>query len=122
MAFGNSPLKGIIPKIMTSLYQKQKQNKIKLNLRIANRIILILIIIQGVFYMTGVNDLIVKGFKLQELKSNSGSLNDENRSLSIKTTSLKSYSNLASRVEDLRMVATGDIEYIKLNKGEVAIK
>ncbi len=107
---------------MTNIYQKQKQNKTWLNLKIANRIILILIIIQGVYYMAGINDLIVKGFKLQELRGKTGALNDENRTLSIKTTSLKSYNNLASRVESLDMVAVANIDYIKINRGDVAVK
>jgi acetolactate synthase regulatory subunit len=109
---------------MTRLYEKQNKNKKNkwFSIKILIRILLLLIIIEGVYYMASINDLVVKGFKLQELKTYSNNLANENRNINIQVTSLKSYNSLAKRIEELKMVSAIDIDYIKVNKGELAIK
>lgn len=109
---------------MTRLYEKQNKNKKNkwFSIKILIRILLLLIIIEGVYYMASINDLVVKGFKLQELKTYSNNLANENRNINIQVTSLKSYNSLAKRIEELKMVYAVDIDYIKVNKGELAIK
>lgn len=87
-----------------------------------NRILLFLIIIGGIYYMASVNDLVVKGFKLQELKTCSNNLINENKNINIQVMSLKSYNSLIERVEKLNMVSAADIDYIRVNKGGLAIK
>lgn len=109
---------------MTMLYTKQNKNKKNrwLSIKFINRILILLIIVEGIYYMASINDLIVKGFKLQELKTNSSNLANENRNTNIQITSLKSYNSLVERVEKLNMVRAADIDYIKVDKGELAIK
>ena len=78
-----------------------------------NFALLCCVIVGGLYYVAGINDLVVKGFKLQELKAKASSLSEENRVLSIQTTSLKSLNNLSARVASLDMVAVDNIDYIK---------
>ena len=99
------------------------KNKIKrFNLGIFNKILFALIIVCGVYYVTGTNDLSVKSFKLQELKSEISYLNNENNNLDSKKMSLSSYNSVNQRIAELDMVAAGDVEYITMGMGVVAVK
>lgn len=92
--------------------KERNKNKTKINLRLFNKILFIVILIGSVYYITGTNDLAVKGFKLQELKKQAMDLNNSNNELELKTMSLSSYNNLDERVRELSMVPTSDISYI----------
>jgi len=97
--------------------------KIKfLNLKIINKIIFLIIIIFGVFYLAGVNDLTVKGFKQGELREKNKQLSKENENMELTIMSLGSFSNINSRIKDLKMVATNNIDYIEVNATIVARK
>ena len=61
--------------------------------------------------------LVVKGFELQELKVKVSNLSEENRKASVETMALKSYGNLAKRIENLNMIAVDNIDYIKIDSG-----
>jgi len=92
---------------------KTKENKkLKFNLKIFNIFIFVLVLVSGVYYLVGINDLTIKGFKLQELKKEVSQLNDKNKELEIKVTYLESYNNLNERAQELKMVAVGEIDYI----------
>jgi hypothetical protein len=82
-----------------------------------NGLLVAIIIVGSLYYVTGINDLVVKGFTLQELKNKATLLSEENQSLNVKVASLKSYNNLAKRIEDLKMVAVDNIDYVKLDTG-----
>jgi len=97
--------------------------KIKIfTLKTFNKILFVFILVAGVYYFTGINDLTVKGFKLQETKKKVNSLNEENRVMAQKATGLESYSSLSERVKSLSMVAVGNIDYITAESGVVAKK
>lgn len=81
----------------------------------------LLIIICGVYYITSINDLSVKGFKLLEFKEKINRLNSENNKLELEAMSLESYSDLNQRVKRLNMVAVGEIDYI-VNAGAIVVK
>jgi hypothetical protein len=100
-----------------------KEKKIKIfTLKTFNKILFLFIIVAGVYYFTGINDLTVKGFKLQEVKQKINSLNEENKVMAQKATGLESYSNLSERVKTLNMVAVGSVDYITAESGVVAKK
>jgi lipoate-protein ligase A len=105
---------------MTNLPMANK-NKI-LNLKRFNQIIFVLIIVLGVYYVAGMNDLTVKGFKLQELKIGAGEATTEGAGLEQKIMSLKSNGDLNKRVGELNMVAVGNVEYISAISSVVAKK
>jgi cell division protein FtsL len=103
--------------------KKDKKNKrMKFNLKIFNQILFVLIIILGIYYVVGTNDLTVKGFKLQEFKVNLMEVGDENNNLELQMMSLGSYNNLSERIKKLDMVAVGHIEYISGVASAIAIK
>lgn len=93
-----------------------------LNLKNLNRLLLLIIIVGGIYYLIGINDLTVKGFKLYELKSRVNKLALENKDMELKITSLKSYNNLSERAKNISMVAVGDIDYITVIDEIVAKK
>lgn len=96
-----------------------KKTKI-FTLQIFNKVLFFFIVVAGVYYFTGINDLTVKGFKLQEAKQKINSLNEENKVMAQKMTTLESYSNLSERVKTLGMVAAGNVDYITAESGVVA--
>ena len=89
---------------------------------LVNKILVGLIIVSGVYYVIGVNDLSIKGFMLEDLKRQSESLAKENQDIEIKVMQLESYEHLAAKAQELKMVAVDKIEYITIVNGEVAKK
>jgi len=101
----------------------RKEKKIKIfTLKTFNKILFLFIIAAGVYYFTGINDLTVKGFKLEEVKQKINSLNEENKVIAQRVTALESYSNLSERVKALSMVAVGNVDYITAESGVMAKK
>jgi hypothetical protein len=92
------------------------------NLGVFNKILFLFIIIAGVYYFTGINDLTVKGFKLQEAKKKINTLNEENKIFAQKVTAMESYSSLSERAKALNMIAVGNVDYITAESGVVAKK
>jgi hypothetical protein len=108
--------------IITSKNILNRFKFIKINYSIFNKIIIFIIIIIGVYYVTGINDLTVKGFKLQELKQQANKLTEENKSYELETLTLKSYNSLTKKINDMKMVSLGtDVDYLVV-KGSVVAK
>ncbi len=93
-----------------------------LNIRNFNKLLGTLIIAIIVYYVTGINDLTVKGFKLQELKKRKTNLVEKNENMRLKTMSLESYNNLVSRAEKMNLVSVGGVDYISAMEDVVAKK
>lgn len=104
---------------ISGVYSQQIEKKQSgwFNLKVANGLLVLLIVAGSLYYVTGINDLVVKGFQLQELKAKVNSLAEENKKASVETTALKSYGNLAKRIQDLNMVAVDNVDYIKVDSG-----
>lgn len=100
----------------------EKGRKNLFNFRDLNKFLFIIIVAASVYYITGINDLTVKGFELQEEKGKINLLKGENAALELKVTGLESYNNLSERVKELKMVAAGEIDYITVQSGIVAKK
>jgi hypothetical protein len=99
---------------VSEFFKKIKQNPlISINFKFVNTFLFILIGAGLVYYVAGVNDLVVKGFLLQELKSSSVSLERENNNFNTYITSLKSYSSLSERVKKTDMIEIGRVDYIR---------
>jgi len=95
-----------------AMSSEKKNNKIKLSFKIINPILFSIIIICGAYYLVSTNNLSIKGLELQKLKTKINQLSSENDDLELRIMALKSYNNLSQRVEELNMVAVGEIEYI----------
>ena len=87
-----------------------------------NKSIFSLIIILGVYFVFGVNDLSIKGFVLQEVKNEVSRYEDQNRELELKVMELESYENLSKRAVELNMVKVGKVDYISVENGVVAVR
>jgi hypothetical protein len=101
-----------------------KGNKIRKEkcIKILNRMLAITIIATGIYYVTVANDLMAKGFELQDLKKEKQSLERVNERLNSRVTSLRSYSNLASRTSELNMVSADNIDYVTAGRSIMAKK
>jgi len=101
---------------------KTKMKNKKFTLKIFNKILLLLIIVSGVYYLACINDLSVKSFRIQELKQEISRLDNENNDFEVKVMSLNSYNDLNQKVNGLDMVAVGEIDYIVSGAGVVAVQ
>ena len=92
------------------------------NFRNFNKLLFIIIIILGVFYIAGANDLATKGFVLSDMKHQRNRITDENKKLELQVMALSSYGAISEKIADLKMVAVGEVDYLNLNNGIVAKK
>jgi hypothetical protein len=98
-----------------------KKNKYcRINIKAANAFLGLIIVAAGIYYLTSINDLVVKSFVLQDLKDRGVVLKEENLNLSNKVAAAKSYNELAKRVEKLGMVSTGNVDYLKIGNDSLA--
>ncbi|KKR91780.1 MAG: hypothetical protein UU95_C0003G0012 [Parcubacteria group bacterium GW2011_GWC2_42_12] len=93
-----------------------------LNLKIFNKILFAGMIVLGILYLAGTNDLAIQGFALSDLKEQRNRLAAENKKLELKAMALSSYNIISSKVDSLKMVAVGEIDYISAGSGIVAKK
>ena len=91
------------------------------SLKIFNKVLGFAIVALGIFYLAGANDLAIKGFVLNELKSQRDKLADENNKLELKAMALSSYGAVSQKVKSLKMVAAGSVAYIVVAEA-VAVK
>lgn len=87
-----------------------------------NKVLFAGLIVLGIFYVAGSNDLAIQGFALSDLKEQRNKLAEENKKLELKAMTLSSYSVISGKVEGLKMVAVGEIDYISAGSGIVAKK
>ncbi|MBU1991664.1 hypothetical protein KKC67_01460, partial [Patescibacteria group bacterium] len=85
-----------------------------------NLAILFIIIVSGVYYLIGTNDLTVKGFSQEKLREKNRQLAKENENLELSITSLSSYNNINSRIKNLKMVAVNNVDYLEVGVNVVA--
>lgn len=107
-------------------HQKNKKNRGEIKqeriCKSLNFLLVGLIMIVSGYYAATVNDLTVKGLKIQELKQEVNEKQERNRNLTVRASSLKSYQNLVKRTDDLDMTKAQEIEYIKVLRKTVAKK
>lgn len=101
--------------------QKSKKSKL-LNLKHLNKLLFGLIIVCGVYYVAGTNDLSIKGFELQKLEDSKQKLQKESELNELSIMQLSSYNNINERVKDLDMVAVGEVKYVSGASAVVAKK
>ena len=92
------------------------------NFELANKFIFCLIAVVGVYYVVSINDLAIKGFVLQELKTDAKVLQIENNQMELAVMELESYDSIEKRAKELSMVKVGKIDYITITGGSVAKK
>jgi len=91
-----------------------------LNLRNFNKFLFVALIVLGVSYIAGANGLAIRGYALSDLKEQRNKLAEENKKLELKAMTLSSYNTIGEKIENLKMVAVGSIDYINGGSGAVA--
>jgi hypothetical protein len=92
------------------------------NLKSFNKLLVCLIIILGVSYMACMNDLAIKGFILQDLKSKSKKLTSDNNNTELEIMKLQAYENIDAKAKEMKMVQVDKIDYINVLSSIVAKK
>ncbi|HNX11079.1 MAG TPA: hypothetical protein PKI61_02970 [bacterium] len=87
-----------------------------------NFLLLIAVVVGGAYYLVGMNNLVVKGFKLEELRHQVGVLNGANQDFKNKKLAMESYGSLDQKIKDLKLVAIDQIEYISVGSEVLAKK
>lgn len=73
-------------------------------------------------YVVTINDLSIKGFVLQDLRTNISQLEIDNEQYELKTMNLESYGLINERAQKLGMVKVDDIKYVSATDGAVAVR
>jgi len=92
-------------------------NKFRFNIKIFNRIVIFTAIISGLAYLLCVNDLAIKGFKINELKKQLNTLSEESAKQELEIMSLKSYTRISQRAKDMNLVPAGKAIYVNTDTG-----
>ncbi len=92
----------------------------RVNLRLVNRALFLLIVIFGVYYIIGANDLTVKGFTVMNLKKQLDQVSSENMNLQSRIINMDSYTDIDKEIQDLGMVSVNNMKYVEAGAGMVA--
>ncbi|MDP2737017.1 MAG: hypothetical protein Q8O59_04550 [bacterium] len=102
--------------------QKFSIKKNIFSLKNVNKAMLLAVIVLGVYYIAGTNDLAIKGFALSDLKAQKNKLIEANNKLELNALTSSSYSNIKEKISDLKMVAAGEVSYLTIGAEAVAKK
>lgn len=91
------------------------------NIQLYNRMLLLAMVVCGIAYLIGINDLSIKNYMLLEERRRANTVRNEINQLENKAMSLSSYNNLAQRITDLQMVKVDQVKYFNANPA-VALK
>ena len=94
----------------------------KFNWHIFNKLLVVIFIAISISYVVSINDIAIKGFVLNELKTNIQILNEENQGYELKIAELKTYENIDVRAKELKMVKADNVGYITVINETVAKK
>ncbi|MEI8361268.1 MAG: hypothetical protein WCG01_04010 [bacterium] len=101
--------------------KNQEETKTKKNIKpsnyfsIVNKVMVLLIVICGVSYLVGMNDLSIKHFVVQENKRAVRELKDQNSDLETRIMALSSYNTINKKIASLKMVKVDRLNYINVN-------
>ncbi len=101
-------------------YTKERNKVCFFTLKKINIGLFCFLLVVSFSYIVLANSITVKGFMLRDLRAQLSSLSEENRSLETNLMTMKSYGSIYSKVENLNMVAIGDVNYIKPLDSSVA--
>ncbi|MDP3900185.1 MAG: hypothetical protein Q8Q23_03840 [bacterium] len=100
----------------------RKRRSFSLNVSIINFFIFFAIISMSVGYFLISNNLIYQGFYINEVKDEMEEKQKTNKDLELAVMNMESYEEVEKRIKELGMVAVGEIEYLEVKSGEVAMK
>lgn len=94
---------------------------LRLEVKTAWVVLVLVCIFSGVFYLYEVNDLAAKGYELKELQSKVASLQEANKKGVIKKVELMSMYNIEKATQNSNLVSLNNATYLELN-GPMAMK
>ncbi len=75
-------------------------------------LLILLIILFGILYIIQANNAATEGYKIQEYKNKIAKLRTENENIELELSQVRSLGFLEEKVETLKMVKIGNVEYI----------
>lgn len=107
--------------------ERKNKNKSRVREFILNPVnlnigLIVLIAAVGFMYLMEVNQATTKGYKMRDLEKKISSIEEVNRKLELQITDLQSLNNVKQRVDDLGMVPSDKVKYIKIPGTSVALK
>jgi hypothetical protein len=106
-------------KTKTNINKKAKKG---FNIALFNRFFYLFIIVCGIYYVLGINNLAIKGFVLKEMKMDYEEVKEANKNLELQAMTMGSYDSISRRASQMRMVKVEKIDYITITKDGVARK
>ena len=82
------------------------------NQKLTGYLLILLIISFSVLYVIQANSIATGGYRIEKYKNELKSLQSENKNLELKLSEVQLLSNLEKKVESLKMVKIGKIEYL----------
>ena len=77
-----------------------------------NLIVLGLLLVTGVGYLVQVNGAVAKGYAIREMETKISQLQAQGSELKLSALELESMQNVQAKVDQLGMVAVGDLDYL----------
>ena len=101
---------------------RSKKKKFKFNFGLFSKLLVALFVVISIYYVVSANDIAIKGFVLNDLKTKVKKLNEENRNYELKIAELENFENINLRAQEMKMVKADDVEYITVINEVVAKK
>ena len=101
--------------------QKEKTTRYSWSIKSFNIFMICLVVLAGFLYLTQANALAVKGYIIRDLEIKLDDAKVSNRNLELSVQKLQSVGGLAMKSDSIGMVETGEVEYLQLPGGEVAM-
>jgi len=99
---------------------KREKRKFKFNFGIFNKLLIAFFVVISIYYVVSINDLAIKGFVLNELKTEVKMLNEKNGNYELKIAELENFENINLRAQGMKMVKADNVEYITVINEVVA--
>ena len=93
-----------------------------INYKAFNTVVFGSLIVIFLFYLIQINSLATKGYIISELEQDLLSLKKRSSTLEAQVLTLQTTNGMGERLEDLGMVTTANVEYLKVKQPVVAYK
>ena len=84
----------------------------KPSITMLNLVVLSLLLVTGVGYLVQVNSTLTKGYAIRDLETKISQLQAQGSELKLSALELESMQNVQAKVDQLGMVAVGDVDYL----------
>jgi cell division protein FtsL len=92
----------------------------KINIKLTNVTLGVLIAVVGFSYLIQINGLATKGYQIRELEDQIIELQESNDDLELEALGLQSMGNVKDKIEGLNMVAIAETDYLVISPVAIA--